>query len=277
MNSEKIFFIPGLYVVSTPLGNLGDISPRSSNILESSDYILCEDTRITSKLINHLKIKTKLVSYHKFNENKEIDKVIKDLINNKIVSLVSDAGTPSLSDPGKNLIQSCYENLVKVFPVPGPSAITAAMSISGFNDQFYFCGFLPKKQKEIEKKLESLKKIDASIVFFLPARDLGKYEKFFKIFFPNSKFLIAREMTKIHETYIRDDVNNLSNYIHENQKGEMTLVITNTPEKEFEVDLDKEIKLLIGKMSSKDISEYLSKKLDINRKSIYQKVLQINV
>ena len=277
MNSEKLFFIPGLYVVSTPLGNLGDISTRSSNILESSDYILCEDTRITSKLINHLKIKTKLVSYHKFNENKEIDKVIKDLKSNKIVSLVSDAGTPSLSDPGKNLIQSCYENSVKIFPVPGPSAITAAMSISGFNDQFYFCGFLPKKQKEIEKKLESLKKIEASIVFFLPARDLGKYERFFKIFFPNSKFLIAREMTKIHETYIRDDVSNLSNYISKNQKGEMTLVITNTPEKEFEVDLDKEIKLLIGKMSSKDISEYLSKKLDMNRKSIYQKVLQINV
>ena len=275
MNSEKKNFKSGLYVVATPIGNLGDISSRFKNIIESSDYILCEDTRVTLKILNYLNIKSKLVAFHKFNENKETEKILNDLKKGKVISLLSDAGTPSLSDPGINLIEMCHQNSIRVIPISGPSAIISAMSVSGFMDEFYFAGFLPKKNKELEGKLENLQKIEASIVLFFPARDLEKYQKYFLSYFHECEFFIAREMTKLHETYIRDKMENLGKYIDSNQKGEMTFIISNK-KFEKEVDIEKEIKLLIGKMSSKDISEYLSKKLDINKKSIYQKVLEID-
>jgi len=268
---------PGLYVVSTPIGNLEDISKRSINILSKSDYVLCEDTRVTVKLLNYLNIKKRLVSFHAFNESKKADEIIEDLKNNKILSLVSDAGTPTLSDPGQLIIKRCHEYNIEVIPIPGPSAIISAISVSGFNDNFLFCGFLPKKNKEIEKYLTKLKLIEASLVFFFPARDLEKNSKYFMSFFSDSKFFIAREMTKMHETYIRDEIINLKKYIKGNEKGEVTFIIQNSITKDQEnIDLEKEIDLLKDKMSSKDIAEYLSKKLEINKKSIYQKIISLN-
>lgn len=267
---------PGLYIVSTPIGNLEDVSKRLINILSNSEYILCEDTRITSKLLNHLNIKKKLISFHIFNEDKKIDQIINHLKENKILSLVSDAGTPTLSDPGRYLVSKCYEHSIKVIPIPGPSAITCAISASGFGDQFHFCGFLPKKQKEIEERLNSLRLIKGSLIFFFPARDLEKNSQYFLKVFPNSIFFIAREMTKIHETYIRDKMQNIKKYYDSNKKGEMTFIIDNSFQYKDEINLDAEIQLLIGKMSSKDIAEYLSKKLEINKKSIYQRVIEFN-
>ena len=277
MNIQKTKIEPGLYVVSTPIGNLDDISKRQQEILSSSDYILCEDTRVTSKLLNHLNIKKKLISYHSFNELKKTNDLINDLKESKILSLVSDAGTPALSDPGKVIISKCHEEGIKVIPIPGPSAITAAVSVSGFSDNFYFCGFLPKKNKEIDDYLSKIKLIKASLVFFMPARDLKKNSEYFLKFFKNTKFLIAREITKIHETYVRDDIKNLPLYIDKNEKGEMTFIVDNSIEDLVKnIDLDKEIKLLLGKMSSKDIADYLAKKLEINKKSIYQRVIDLN-
>jgi 16S rRNA (cytidine1402-2'-O)-methyltransferase len=277
MNIQKTKIEPGLYVVSTPIGNLDDISKRQQDILSSSDYILCEDTRVTSKLLNHLNIKKKLISYHSFNELKKTNDLINDLKENKILSLVSDAGTPALSDPGRVIISKCHEESIKVIPIPGPSAITAAVSVSGFFDNFYFCGFLPKKNKEIDDFLSKIKLIKASLVFFMPARDLKKNSEYFLKFFKNTKFLIAREITKIHETYIKDDIKNLPLYIDKNEKGEMTFIIDNSIEDLVKnIDLDQEIKLLLGKMSSKDIADYLAKKLEINKKSIYQRVIDLN-
>jgi len=277
MNIQKTKIEPGLYVVSTPIGNLDDISKRQQEILSSSDYILCEDTRVTSKLLNHLNIKKKLISYHSFNELKKTNDLINDLKENRILSLVSDAGTPALSDPGRVIISRCYEEGIKVIPIPGPSAITAAVSVSGFSDNFYFCGFLPKKNKEIDDYLSKIKLIKASLVFFMPARDLKKNSEYFLKFFKNTKFLIAREITKIHETYVRDDIKNLPLYIDKNEKGEMTFIVDNSIEDLVKnIDLDKEIKLLLGKMSSKDIADYLAKKLEINKKSIYQRVIDLN-
>ena len=277
MNIQKTKIEPGLYVVSTPIGNLDDISKRQQDILSSSDYILCEDTRVTSKLLNHLNIKKKLISYHSFNELKKTNDLINDLKENRILSLVSDAGTPALSDPGRVIISKCHEEGIKVIPIPGPSAITAAVSVSGFSDNFYFCGFLPKKNKEIDDYLLKIKLIKASLVFFMPARDLKKNSEYFLKFFKNTKFLIAREITKIHETYIRDDIKNLPLYIDKNVKGEMTFIVDNSIEDLVKnIDLDKEIKLLLGKMSSKDIADYLAKKLEINKKSIYQRVIDLN-
>ena len=265
-----------LYVISTPIGNIQDISNRALKILSESDYILCEDTRVTSKLLNFYNIKKKLISFHISNEKIKIQKIIDDLKSKKIISLVSDAGTPTLSDPGKNLISKCYGHDIKVIPIPGASAILSAVSVSGFTDNFYFCGFFPKKNNEIENFLSKIKLIKATLVFFMPARDLGKNSDYLIKFFPKSNFLIAREMTKVHETYIRDTMTNIKKYIQNNFKGEMTLVVDNLIEVASDIDVDKEIGLLIGKMSSKNIAEYLSKKLEISKKIIYQKVINFN-
>ena len=141
----------GLYLVSTPLGNLKDITLRALEILGNSDFILCEDTRISKNLMNKYQIKTKLISNHKFNEKKNINKIIEYLKSGKVISLISDAGTPGISDPGSILVNECINNNIKIFPIPGPSAVTTAVSISGFSDKFLFYGFFPEKKKNFIK------------------------------------------------------------------------------------------------------------------------------
>ena len=197
---------PGLYIVSTPIGNLNDITLRSLDILKNSDIILCEDTRRSLKLLNHFNIKKKLISYHKFNEKKELNKIIKYLKEGKILSLISDAGTPTLSDPGSLLIKECIDKKINIFSIPGASSITASMSISGFDDKFIFFGFLPKKEKELEKVIAKLKNEIFSLVFFIPAIKINFYLNFFKIHFADRDIVIARELTKLHETIYRDKI-----------------------------------------------------------------------
>ena len=201
--------IPGLYIVSTPIGNLGDITLRSLEILKQSDIILCEDTRRSLKLLNYFNIKKKLISYHKFNEKKELYKTIEYLNEGKILSLISDAGTPVLSDPGNLLVNKCIEKNIKIFPIPGASSITASVSVSGFEDKFLFFGFLPKTEKDLEKKLSILKNIDFTLVFFITGIKINFYLKYFKNFLAGRNILIAREITKIHETFYRDSVDNI--------------------------------------------------------------------
>ena len=154
-----------LYIVSTPIGNLDDITLRAVEVLKNSDIILCEDTRRSLKLLNHLKIKKRLISYHKFNEKKKVNNVIEHINKGKILSLISDAGTPLLSDPGRILLNECVAKKIKIIPIPGVSSITSAMSVSGFSDQFLFYGFLPKKENEIDKILNNLSRIEYSQVF----------------------------------------------------------------------------------------------------------------
>ena len=140
----------GLYLVSTPVGNLKDITLRAIEVLEKSDYILCEDTRISKKLIDKYQIKSKLISNHKFSENKNAAKIIEHLKSGKMISLISDAGTPIISDPGSILVNECINNNIKIFPIPGPSAVVTAVSVSGFSDRFMFCGFFPEKKNAIK-------------------------------------------------------------------------------------------------------------------------------
>ena len=192
---------PGLYIVSTPIGNLDDITLRSLEVLKKSDIILCEDTRRSLKLLNYYKIKKKLISYHKFNEQKELQKVVEYLNEGKILSLISDAGTPILSDPGLLLAKTCIEKNIKIFPIPGPSSITAATCISGFDDKFLFYGFLPKTENDLVKTINGLKNLDFSLVFFVPGIKINFYLKFFKEYFSGRDILVAREITKIHETF----------------------------------------------------------------------------
>ena len=266
-----------LYIVSTPIGNLDDITIRAIDVLKNSDIILCEDTRHSLKLLNHLKIKKQLVSYHKFNEKKELGKIMKYLNEGKILSLISDAGTPSLSDPGRLLIQTCIQKNIRIIPIPGVSSITTSISISGFKDQFLFYGFLPKTEKELEKILSSLCQLSFSQVFFIPAIKINFYLKKFKKFFPGRKLLIARELTKLHESLYREDIDKI-NMFKTSIKGELTVVISekNIKDKFFDENkIIKKAKIYLKKYSLKDVVELLFESEKINKKKIYQICLNI--
>jgi 16S rRNA (cytidine1402-2'-O)-methyltransferase len=267
----------GLYIVSTPIGNLEDISLRAVRVLEKSDFILCEDTRHSLKLLNHYKIKNKLIPYHKFNEKKSINKIIEYLNEGKILSLISDAGTPVLSDPGNFIINECIKKNHSIYTIPGPSSITAATSVSGFDDKFLFYGFLPKKESEIIKSLKKLKDLEFSIVFFIPAVRINFYIKFFKQFFLERKIFIAREMTKKYESYYRDNLKSIESF-NKGLKGELTVIISKPiSTTKLTTDFNKIEKQIVRYLKSykvKDIVELISKKEEISKKIIYNLCLK---
>ena len=264
---------PGLYCVATPIGNLGDITFRAIYILNKSDLILSEDTRVSSKLLSKFNIKTKLLSNHKFNEKKNIKNVLNLLKENKIISVISDAGTPTISDPGSILINECIKNKIDIFPVPGPSAATTSISASGFSNNFFFCGFLPEKKLHIEQLFQKISKLNFSVIFFISPKKIKKVTTQIQKYFNDRNILITREMTKLHEEYIRDSVKNLDN-INIPQKGEMTVVISENINlenrlQEIEESVKKKIVKLLKKMSIKDITSKISKENNISKKKIY--------
>ncbi len=279
MNLNNSKFKPGLYCVATPIGNMGDISFRAVKILQDSDLILCEDTRVTKKILQKFDINKKLISNHKFNENKNLENVIEILKNNKIVSLVSDAGTPAVSDPGRILVQACVKNKINIFPIPGASAVSSAISISGFSDNFYFCGFLPEKQNQVKKLFKNISLLESSIVFFISPNKLIKRMDDVKEFFSDRDILICREISKYHEEYIRTSVQKLSD-VNFSRKGEITIVISEIRKeklsfKELEESDKKKINKLIKKMSIKDIVKKISEDRKISKKLIYKYCLEI--
>ena len=229
-NSKEQIITPGLYLVSTPIGNMEDITLRALNILKKSDIILCEDTRRSGKLLSYFKIKNTLFSYHKFNEKKSSANIVQEIKKNKIISLISDAGTPTISDPGIILINQCIEENLNVCPIPGPSAVTSAISVSGFNSQYLFYGFLTKKEKELDNILKNLSNFNYSIIFFIPAKKINFYISQFKNHFSDRKILIAREMTKIHEEFTRGEVKLIKN-LSASLKGELTVVLSEKTQK----------------------------------------------
>ncbi len=270
-------FNSGLYLVSTPIGNLDDITLRSLEVLKKSDIILCEDTRRSLKLLNHYEIKKKLFSYHKFNEQKELQKIIEYLNEGKILSLISDAGTPTLSDPGLLLVKKCIEKKIPIYPLPGPSAITAAVSVSGFDDKFIFYGFLPKTENDFIKTINNLKDLDFSLVFFIPAIKINFYLKFFKEYFFGRDILIAREISKMHETFYRDKIAAIKPF-KTTLKGELTIVISkiyNNDEIVPNEEIINQAKKYLDKYSLKDVVELISKKEKISKKKVYEICLQI--
>ena len=266
-----------LYIVSTPIGNLEDITLRAIKVLENSDMILCEDTRRSIKLLNHLKIKKKLVSYHKFNEKKQMYRIIEQIKMGKILSLISDAGTPLLSDPGKLLLNECINKKIDIIPVPGVSSITTAMSVSGFDDKFLFYGFLPKTENELNKVLSTLSSQIYSQIFFVPAIKINFYLKKLKIYFAGRKIMIAREITKMHETFFREDINNVKMF--KNQlKGELTVVVSEGKVKDKKLDKKKiysVAKKYLKKYTLKDTVDIIFEKENINKKEIYKLCLSI--
>ena len=279
MNVNNNKFKPGLYCVATPIGNMGDITLRAIETLKQSDLILCEDTRVSKKILQKFEINKKIISNHKFNENKNLEKVLELLKNRKVISLISDAGTPAVSDPGRILIKECVKNGIDIFPIPGPSAVSTAISISGFSDNFYFCGFLPEKQNQVKKLFKDLSLLNGSIVFFISPNKLNKKINEIKEFFLNRDILICREITKYHEEYIRTPIKELSN-LNFSRKGEITVVISelkkeNLSFKELEESDKKKIKKLIKNMSIKDIVKKVSEDRDISKKLVYKYCLEI--
>jgi len=269
----------GLYIVATPIGNLGDITLRAIEVLKNSDYILCEDTRVSNKLLINLKINKKLISNHKFNEKKNTKKIINLLKEKKIISLISDAGTPTISDPGKILVKECVDNKISVFPIPGPSAVSAAISISGFSDKYLFHGFLPEKKSAIEKDFIILSKLNCSIVFFISAKKINKLINQIKKYFKKRDIVICKEITKYFEEYFRSSVESLEEFKNK-LKGELTVVISEQKEPQeylsslSESDKQK-IKNLIKKLSIKDIINIFVDKKDVSKKEIYNYCLSL--
>jgi 16S rRNA (cytidine1402-2'-O)-methyltransferase len=266
-----------LYIVSTPIGNLDDITLRAIEVLKKSDFILCEDTRHSIKLFNHFKIKKKLISYHKFNEKKQTLNIIKYINQGKIFSLVSDAGTPLLSDPGRVLVNLCINNNIKIIPIPGVSSITTAMSISGFKDQFLFYGFLPKTENETKKILSTLSQNSFSQIFFLPAIKINFYLQIFKKYYSGRKILIAKELTKLHENFFRGNIDNLELF-EKNLKGELTIVISQRNIEKKALDKEKVVKKAkkyLEKYSLKDTVDLILETEKNNKKEIYKLCLKV--
>ncbi len=270
---------PGLYCVATPIGNLGDITLRAINILKNSDVILCEDTRVSKKLLNHLKINKELISYHKFNEQKKIKQILGLLRENKIISIISDAGTPTISDPGKILIRECIKEGLDIYPIPGASAVSASISISGFSDKYLFLGFLPEKKRDLTNQFKKVSQIGCSIVFFISPNKFDKIKDQLSIFFSDREILICREITKFYEEYQRCSVKNLDK-LSINKKGEITVVISEAKIEEkklnqLEESDKKKIKKLLKTKTTKNIVEIINEKKNIKKKIIYDYCLKL--
>ena len=249
---------------------------RAIDILKQSNYVFCEDTRVSKRLLDKYEIKSKLISNHKFNEMKNVDKIIKILKSEKIISIISDAGTPTISDPGKIIIEECIKNNINIYPIPGPTAVTAAVSISGFSEKYFFYGFFPQKKKDLLNDLKNLSNLNSSIVFFISPNKINKVIEHIKNFFSGRKILICREMTKFFEEYIRTNVDDLKPF-QKIPKGELTLVISEN--NNYLISLNesdkKNIKKMIQISSIKDIVNLISKEKEISKKEIYNYCLSL--
>ena len=269
----------GLCLVSTPIGNLKDITLRAIETLKKSSHILCEDTRVSRNLLDRYEIKSKLISNHKFNESKNLNKIVDLLKSGEIISLISDAGTPSISDPGAILVNECIKNNIKITPIPGPSAVTVAVSMSGFSEKFIFHGFLPEKKKAIEDVFNKISKFDETCVFYISPKKVNKIIPELKIFFSGRKIVFCREITKIYEEFIRKDIDELD-ILNMELKGELTIVISekkidkNNSQELSESDMNI-IKMMINKLTIKEITEIISQIKDISKKEIYNYCLKL--
>ena len=269
----------GLYLVSTPIGNLKDITLRAIETLKKSSFILCEDTRVSKILLDKYQIKSQLISNHKFNESKNLKKIIDHLKSGKIISLISDAGTPSISDPGAILVNECVRNNIKITPIPGPSAVATAVSISGFSEKFIFLGFLPEKKKALLNMFDKISKFDETCVFFISAKKVNKIIPDLKKNFTGRKIIFCREISKIYEEFIRKNVDDLEIF-DKDLKGELTIVISekkirkNNSQELSESDMNI-IRKLINKLTVKEITDIISHNNEISKKKIYDYCLKI--
>ncbi|WP_300410402.1 16S rRNA (cytidine(1402)-2'-O)-methyltransferase [Lagierella sp.] len=267
-----------LYIIPTPIGNLKDITLRALEVLKESDVIYCEDSRNTIKLLNHYNIKGNLISYHEHNENSRIDEILENLRENKVLSLVSDAGMPGISDPGHVIIKKLIEEKMPFEVLPGPSATITALVLSGLdNEKFSFLGFFPRKNKDRNEFLEDLKNRPETVIIYESVHRIVDTLKNLSSNFPNRQVAVIREMTKIYEEVIRGSLQEVYDIYREkeNVKGEFVIVL-DSYEVEEKLDIKKllEIELEKGLTKKSAISE-VSKKYGLRKNEVYQISLEI--
>ncbi|CAJ2643014.1 ribosomal RNA small subunit methyltransferase I isoform X1 [Trifolium pratense] len=273
---------PGLYLVGTPIGNLEDITFRALRVLNAADVILSEDTRHSGKLLHHYNIKTPLMSYHKFNESQREQLVLRRLKQGEIVALISDAGTPGISDPGMELAKLCVSENVPVVPIPGPCALVSALSASGLStDEFTFVGFLPKHSGSRKKRLMASAEQTATQIFYVPPHKLSQFlEEGSSIFGDTRRCVIAREMTKFHEEFWRGTLDEATKVFSIRQtKGELTILIEGQANSKVEppsdIELENELRELIENGESLSTAvKLVTEKTSMSRKTIYSLALR---
>lgn len=280
--SKRGPLIPGLYLVGTPIGNLEDITLRALRVLNSADVILAEDTRHSGKLLRHYDITTPLLSYHKFNESQREQTVLRRLKEGEIVVLISDAGTPGISDPGAELAQLCVDEDIPVIPVPGPSAVIAALSASGLStEEFTFVGFLPKHTGSRREKLTASSNETRTQIFYVPPHKLSQFIDETSLLFGDSRrCVVAREMTKLHEEFWRGTLGEakekFSNY---QPKGEITLLIEGKMNFSVEAPSDDQLERDLRKLISSGHSlssavKTVAEGTSVKKKTVYSLALR---
>ena len=268
-----------LYFISTPIGNLNDISLRAIDVIRSSDYLYAEDTRNIKKLLNFINLKVKSKSFHEHNENKVSLEIIQNLKNGNIVSIVSDAGTPVVSDPGYKLIQICLKENIKYTLIPGPSSVLSSLVMSGLSpDRFSFYGFIPRKAGDQNRFFETLSNdVKTSIVFESPKRIKKTLNNLQKFVGKNRKISLCKEMTKIHEDVFRGKISEIIKDIENDQinlKGELVLVIEGADNK-IDLNISKQIKKeFLSKLSASDSAKLISMLTGKNKRDIYKKLIE---
>jgi len=272
-----------LYLVPTPIGNLGDISVRCRQTLEQADFIAAEDTRVTMKLLNHLEIKKNLVSYYEHNKAQKGNYVLERILAGETCALVSDAGSPAISDPGEDLVRQCAEAGITVCAIPGPCAVITALSISGQSTgRFCFEGFLSTAKKSRREHLESLVDEMRTMVFYeAPHKLLNTLEDMAAVFGGDRPISLCRELTKLHEEVVRTTLAEaIVKYSEQPPRGEFVLVVAGAPEKEAQVPTEEDAaahvaKLMDGGMSRKDAIKQTAKDLNLPKNVVYDAALSL--
>ena len=272
-----------LYIVATPIGNLSDITIRAVEILKKVDAVLAEDTRHTKKLFDHYEIDSPLIAFHEHNENEKVDYVLAQIGSGKSLALVSDAGTPLISDPGYNLVLEAKKNGISVVPIPGPSALIAALSSSGIEcNNFTFFGFLPSKQSARLRLLKTKKSLNETIVFYeSPKRILAALMDMLEVFGEKRQVCLAKEITKSFETILNDNLVNLIEYLtsdSSHQKGEFVIIISPANKldlDEAQVQLEKILPILCAEMGASQAAKLAAKITGIDKKHCYKRAISL--
>ena len=272
-----------LYIVATPIGNLSDITIRAVEILKKVDAVLAEDTRHTKKLFDHYEIDSPLVAFHEHNENEKVDYILAQIGSGKSLALVSDAGTPLISDPGYNLVLEAKKNGISVVPIPGPSALIAALSSSGIeSNNFTFFGFLPSKQSARLRLLKKKKSLNETIIFYeSPKRILAALMDMLEVFGEKRQVCLAKEITKSFETILNDNLVNLIEYLtsdSSHQKGEFVIIISPVNKvdlDEAQVQLEKILPILCAEMGASQAAKLAAKITGIDKKHCYKRAINL--
>ena len=271
-----------LYLVPTPIGNLGDISPRAKATLESADFIAAEDTRVTLKLLNHLELRKPLVSYYEHNKSFKGEKILDRILAGETCALVSDAGSPAISDPGEDLVRQCAQAGVTVCAIPGPCAVITALSISGQSTgRFCFEGFLSTAKKSRREHLDSLKSESRTMVFYeAPHKLVNTLEDMADVFGPDRPISLCRELTKLHEEVLRTTLQEaLDRYRADAPKGEFVLVVAGAPEQVKQTASPADAAALVRSLmaqgfSRKDAVKQAAAKLELPKNVVYDASLE---